>query len=85
MAWPRCRPDGRVALLIGVYVDGFMEPKGFSMSRRSPAGWSKPQKVDIEGYDNKDPEHIDGFLATSGKALLMAVQRLDGQGGQDLL
>jgi outer membrane protein OmpA-like peptidoglycan-associated protein len=76
--------NGQVALLIGVYVDGLMEPKGFSTSRRSPGGWSKPLKVEIDNYYNKDPEHIDAYLATSGKALLMAVERTDGQGGQDL-
>jgi outer membrane protein OmpA-like peptidoglycan-associated protein len=76
--------NGQQALLIGVYVDGFMEPKGFSTSRRSPGGWSVPRKVEIDNYRNDDPEHIDGFIATSGKALLMAVQRPDGVGGQDL-
>ena len=76
--------NGQVALLIGVYVDGFMEPKGFSTSRRSPGGWSVPAKVQIDNFINKDPEHIDGYLATSGKALLMAVERPEGQGGQDI-
>ena len=76
--------NGQVALLIGVYVDGFMEPKGFSTSRRSPGGWSVPQKVEIDNFVNRDPEHVDGYLATSGKALLMAVDRPDGQGGQDI-
>ncbi|TDN36730.1 hypothetical protein A8B98_08195 [Hymenobacter sp. UV11] len=76
--------NGQVALLTGVYVDGFMEPKGFSTSRRSPGGWSVPQKVEIDNFINRDPENIDGYLATSGKALLMAVDRPDGQGGQDI-
>ena len=76
--------NGQSALLIGVYEDGMMQPKGFSMSRRSAGGWSKPVKVEIDDYYNKDPEHIDGFLATSGNALLMAVERKDGLGGQDL-
>ncbi len=76
--------NGQVALLIGVYVDGFMEPKGFSTSRRSPGGWSVPQKVPIDNFINQDPAHIDGFMATSGKALLMAVQRPEGQGEQDI-
>ena len=76
--------NGQVALLIGVYVDGFMEPKGFSTSRRSPGGWSVPQKVPVDNFINQDPAHIDGFLATSGKALLMAVARPEGQGGQDI-
>jgi len=76
--------NGQVALLTGVYEDGFMQPKGFSMSRRSPGGWSAPVKVQIDNFINKDPEHIDGYLATSGRALLMAVERPDGQGGQDI-
>jgi outer membrane protein OmpA-like peptidoglycan-associated protein len=72
------------ALLIGVYEDGLMEPKGFSMSRRGAGGWSKPMKVEIDDYYNKDPMNIDAYLATSGKALLMAVERNDGMGGQDI-
>ncbi|NML66823.1 OmpA family protein [Hymenobacter sp. RP-2-7] len=76
--------NGTQALLIGVYEDGLMRPNGFSMSRRSPGGWSVPAKVEIDDYKNEDPEHIDGFLATSGKALLMAVQRPNGRGGQDI-
>lgn len=76
--------NGQSALLIGVYEDGLMQPKGFSISRRSAGGWSKPVKVEIDDYQNLDPENIDGFLATSGKALLMAVKRSDGVGGQDL-
>ncbi|MDJ0364354.1 OmpA family protein [Hymenobacter sp. H14-R3] len=76
--------NGQVALLTGIYVDGFMEPKGFSTSRHSPGGWSVPLKVQIDNFINKDPEHVDGYLATSGKALLMAVERPEGQGGQDI-
>ena len=76
--------DGRTALLIGVYEDGLMEPKGFSMSKRGAGGWSKPAKVEIDDYYNKDPMNIDAYLATSGKALLMAVERNDGLGGQDI-
>ena len=76
--------NGQSALLIGVYIDGMMEPKGFSTIYHSAAGWSKPVKLEIDDYYNKDPEHIDAFMATSGKAVLMAVERSDGLGGQDL-
>ncbi|WP_051719024.1 OmpA family protein [Hymenobacter sp. IS2118] len=76
--------NGQSALLIGVYEDGLMQPKGFSMSRRSAIGWSKPTTVKIDDYYNKDPEHIDACLATSGRALLMALERNDGIGGQDI-
>jgi outer membrane protein OmpA-like peptidoglycan-associated protein len=77
--------DGRTAILIGAYSpDGSIEPSGFSFTRRTPIGWSKPEKISIDDFYNKDKEHIDAFLSTSGKALLMAVERNDALGGQDL-
>ncbi|MDU0370669.1 OmpA family protein [Hymenobacter endophyticus] len=77
--------NGQQLLLIGVYQpDGSMVPKGPSVSRRTPTGWTKPEKVEIEDYYNDDPENVDFFLATSGKVMLMAVDRKDGQGEQDL-
>ncbi|WP_324673458.1 OmpA family protein [Hymenobacter sp. GOD-10R] len=77
--------DGNTALLINVYrPDGSMEPKGASLTRRSQIGWSAPVKVEIEDFYNDDPENVDYFLATSGKVLLMALQRKDTQGGQDI-
>ncbi len=77
--------DGRSAILIGAYnPDGSIEPAGFSQTRRTPIGWSKPEKINIADFYNRDKEHIDAFLSTSGKALLMAVERNDGLGSQDL-
>jgi outer membrane protein OmpA-like peptidoglycan-associated protein len=76
--------NGHSAILTGVYADGILEPKGFSISKRGKGGWSAPVKLEIEDFYNNDPEHVDCFLATSGKALLMAVERNDGIGGQDL-
>jgi outer membrane protein OmpA-like peptidoglycan-associated protein len=71
-------------VLIGAYIDGFMEPKGFSVSKRTRVGWTTPVKLDIEDFYNDDKEHVDCFLASSGKALLMAVERKDGMGEQDI-
>ncbi|MFD2784263.1 OmpA family protein [Hymenobacter rubripertinctus] len=77
--------NGQQLLVIGVYQpDGTIVPKGPSMTRRTATGWTKPEKVEIEDYYNDDAEHVDFFLATSGKVMLMAVQRKDGQGEQDL-
>ncbi|RFP66176.1 hypothetical protein D0N36_05525 [Hymenobacter lapidiphilus] len=77
--------NGQQMLVIGVYEpDGTIVPKGPSMSRRTATGWSKPVKVEIEDYYNDDAENVDFFLATSGKVMLMAVDRKDGQGEQDL-
>jgi len=77
--------DGNTALLINVYrPDGSIEPKGASITRRSRIGWTTPVKVEIDDFYNDDPDNVDYFLATSGKVMLMAVQRRDGQGGQDI-
>ena len=77
--------NGQQLLVIGVYQpDGTIVPKGPSMTRRTATGWTKPEKVEIEDYYNDDAEHVDFFLATSGKVMLMAVDRKDGQGEQDI-
>ncbi|TGE05510.1 OmpA family protein [Hymenobacter fodinae] len=77
--------DGNTALLINVYKpDGSLDPKGLSMTRRTKTGWSQPEKVTIDDYYNDDPENVDYYLGTSGKVLLMAVDRKDGQGQQDI-
>ncbi|RYU78405.1 OmpA family protein [Hymenobacter persicinus] len=77
--------DGNSVVLINVYrPDGTLDPKGASISRRSKTGWGMPVKIEIEDFYNDDPEHVDYFLGTSGKVLLMAVARKDGQGEQDI-
>lgn len=77
--------DGNSAVLINVYKeDGTLDPKGLSLSRRTKNGWSKPMKIDIDDFYNDDPDNVDYFLGTSGKVLLMAVDRKDGLGQQDL-
>ncbi|MBG8554431.1 OmpA family protein [Hymenobacter guriensis] len=77
--------DGNVALLINVYnPDGTLNPKGASITKRTKTGWTKPEKIDIEDFYNDDNEHVDYYLGTSGKVLLMAVDRKDGQGEQDI-
>jgi len=77
--------DGNNVVLINVYKpDGSIDPKGASISRRTKTGWGMPVKMEIEDFYNDDPENVDYFLGTSGKVLLMAVARKDGQGEQDI-
>ncbi|TGE26516.1 OmpA family protein [Hymenobacter metallicola] len=77
--------DGNTAVLINVYnPDGSLDPKGASISRRTKSGWGMPVKIEIEDFYNDDDENVDYFLGTSGKVLLMAVQRKDGKGEQDI-
>ncbi|MBD2769131.1 OmpA family protein [Hymenobacter sp. BT664] len=77
--------NGQSAILINIYNrDGTIDPQGCSLSKRTRMGWTEPVKQNIKDFVNLDKEHVDFFLATSGKALLMAVERPDGKGGQDL-
>ncbi len=77
--------DGNLALLINVYKeDGTLDPKGASFSHRTKTGWSKPEKVEIDDFYNDDDENVDYYLGPNGKVLLMAVDRKDGKGQQDI-
>ncbi|WP_078063180.1 OmpA family protein [Solirubrum puertoriconensis] len=77
--------DGNTAVLISIYKpDGTFDPKGASITRRTRNGWTAPEKLNIQDFYNDDPENVDFFLTTSGKQLLMAVDRKDGKGQQDL-
>ena len=77
--------NGQSAVLINIYNrDGTIDPQGCSLTRRTRMGWSPPVQQQIKDFINLDKEHVDFFLATSGRALLMAVERPDGLGGQDL-
>ena len=77
--------NGQSAILINIYNrDGTMDPLGCSLTKHTRMGWTQPVPQVIKEFVNLDKEHVDFFLATSGKALLMAVERPDGSGGQDI-
>ncbi|WP_165699329.1 OmpA family protein [Hymenobacter jejuensis] len=77
--------DGNAAVLISLYKpDGSFDRQGASLSKRTRTGWTLPVKMEIDDFYNNDKENIDFFLGTSGKVLLMAVERNDTKGEQDL-
>jgi outer membrane protein OmpA-like peptidoglycan-associated protein len=77
--------NGQNAILINIYNrDGTMDPLGCSITKRTRMGWTQPVPQVIKDFVNLDKEHVDFFQATSGKAMLMAVERPDGMGGQDI-
>jgi outer membrane protein OmpA-like peptidoglycan-associated protein len=78
-------PDGNSLLLINTYnPDGSMNMEGASITTRTKKGWTLPAKVNILNYYNNNTENVDYFLSTSGKILLMAVERKEGAGELDL-
>ncbi|MCS6821641.1 MAG: OmpA family protein [Microscillaceae bacterium] len=75
--------DGTKMLLNNIYTDEGLK-KGLSIStRRSDGSWSKPEPLNIKDYYNSN-DNSEVCLSPDGKVLIMAVERLDGQGGKDL-
>jgi outer membrane protein OmpA-like peptidoglycan-associated protein len=65
------------------HEDGRYKGEGLSMSHKTKDGWAIPKTVIISDYYN-DHEYVNFCLAPNEKTLLMAVERLDSYGEQDL-
>jgi outer membrane protein OmpA-like peptidoglycan-associated protein len=77
-------PDNNTLLLGNAYdASGKAAGVGLSESLRTAGGWSVPLRLSIRNYYNRH-EYVNFCLAPSQKVLLMAVERADSRGGQDL-
>ncbi len=76
-------PDGTSALLGGVYRGDGSKGNGHSIARMKGGRWRDPEEVKIDDYYNNN-QLTSAFLSTSGKYLLLALERRDGQGDLDL-
>ena len=56
---------------------------GLSIATRTENGYSEPEPVIIDNYENLSP-HANYFLTNGEQALLMSVHRRGGQGDRDL-
>ncbi len=66
-------PDGQTILVKGAYVNGQYETRGFSIAKKSAAGWEIPKKLDIPKYEKLSRGKNEyGYLTNDGKVLLMA-------------
>jgi outer membrane protein OmpA-like peptidoglycan-associated protein len=72
-------PDGNSLLLNGTYSTG----KGFSITHRTPTGWSNPRKLEIRNYYNSS-RYVAAYLANDARTLILTVGRRDSRGGMDL-
>lgn len=76
-------PDGNTILVINGYDPyGKVEP-GVSISRRTVNGWSRPEKLEIEGFENKS-KYQDFYLSADQSVLFMAIEMEDSYGDQDI-
>ncbi|HBH22228.1 MAG TPA: hypothetical protein DDY13_02275 [Cytophagales bacterium] len=76
-------PDGNTIWVINGYAEDGNITDGISVSKRTPNGWSYPKKVIIEDYYNTSP-YQDFVISASGRAMILAIQRDDSHGDQDL-
>ncbi|WP_176956142.1 OmpA family protein [Catalinimonas alkaloidigena] len=76
-------PDGNTLLLLNRYnPDGSVSP-GVSLSQRQKGGWSAPIPQEIDQYENRS-DYVNYYLTNDGNAILMAVDRQEGYGDQDI-
>lgn len=74
------------SMLVGNLYGPSGEPlydKGVSITHRTATGWSVPQKLLIDDFQN-DGIQASYNLTAGGKTLIMSVQRKDGYGEHDL-
>lgn len=76
-------PDGQTALLLNRYNrDGTMD-QGVSMARRKGESWAFPEPLEVPDYYNLS-DYGEYCLSSSGKVLVMTLQRKESIGSKDM-
>jgi len=77
-------PDGNTILLGNSYdEDIYLSEIGVTMSKRTKDGWSQPVRAEIKNLHSQS-QFNEFFLAASKKAMLMSLDRPEGEGGNDI-
>ena len=79
-------PDGQTMLIRGVYVKGKRQNEvGISISTKTKAGWSQPDKVNIPKLDVLcKGAYLSAFLSNDGKSMLLAFSEKKNSTADDL-
>ncbi|NJM93585.1 MAG: hypothetical protein HC842_02005 [Cytophagales bacterium] len=75
--------DDNTVYLLNAYDASGKHREGISISRRTKSGWSPPENMNIKFYYQRS-EFSDFNISSNGKAMILAVQRDDSYGDQDL-
>lgn len=75
--------DGTKLLVINAYNPDGSVTNGASISKTTGNTWGYPVKLEIENFYN-DNKFVDYYLSNNGNYLLMAIQREDSYGDQDI-
>ena len=79
-------PDGQTMLIRGVYVKGKRQNEvGISISTKTKAGWSQPDKVNIPKLDALcKGDYLSAFLSNDGKSMILAFSEKKNSTADDL-
>lgn len=75
--------DGSKILVINAYNPDGSVTAGASLSKKTGNSWGYPLRLEIENFYNNN-EFVDYYQSNKGDHLLMAIERDDGFGDQDL-
>ena len=77
-------PDNKNLLVMNTYnSDGTIKGSGISQTSLTQNGWTLPREVKIEDYYN-DNKYSNFYLSADKNYLIMAIERKDSYGDQDL-
>ncbi len=74
-------PDGNTLLIFGYYTNGIHNgsKRGFSMTHKTADGWTKPNKIEVQGYDDLDKGVTkNAYLLNDGKTIVFCFAELTG-------
>ncbi|MEO9533416.1 MAG: OmpA family protein [Crocinitomicaceae bacterium] len=79
-------PDGNSMLIKGIFdKDMNYAKKGYSMVYRTATGWSEPEAIDIENYENMAKgAYVGAYWTQDGKHLVMSFSESSTNNSQDL-
>lgn len=76
-------PDGNTMLVGNLYYGNGGTGPGISITNRTANGWSFPQALTINNFHNRG-QYVNYFLAADSRTMLMALERDETYGGNDV-
>lgn len=79
-------PDGNSMVIKGIYdSEGNYVKRGYSIIYRTKEGWSKPQSLDIDSYDQMSVGNYTGaYWTQDGKHIILSMSEIENDAEQDL-
>lgn len=78
-------PDENTLMIKGFYKNGKRTGRGYSFMYRTADGWSEPEGIEIDGYENMPKgDFVGQYWSQDGKHLLLSFSENANDNSQDL-